>query len=262
VYALPAVPLERDVVAIESAVGVTVMENWRLSDWPALSLRVAVNVDVPGVVGVPLIVPFAAIFSPVGSAPPVSDHVYGGTPPDAPSAVLYATETGPDGTLLVVIASAGGLTASWNCRETVCGEVSVALIVTVVLARLVGVPEITPADERLNPVGSEPAVIAKVTAPVDPEVWIWKLYAALSVAFGNEVVVMARVAVVTVRLNGRVTFCELESAACAVNAYVPDVEAVPVIAPLVASASPGGRFPPLTVHCTGEVPPFDCSVAE
>jgi hypothetical protein len=32
VYAVPAVPLESEVVVINSAVGVIVMENWRLSD--------------------------------------------------------------------------------------------------------------------------------------------------------------------------------------------------------------------------------------
>ena len=84
----------------------------------------------------------------------------------------------------------------------------------------------------------------------------------MSVAFGSDVVVIASVAVVTVRLNGRVTFCELESAACAVKAYVPEVDAVPAIAPLVESVRPGGKLPPLTVQLIGDCPPFDCSVVE
>ena len=68
-------PLANDVVVMESGVGAMVIENCRPCDWPELSLTSAVKVEVPGVVGVPLIVPFAASDKPAGSAPDAIDQV-------------------------------------------------------------------------------------------------------------------------------------------------------------------------------------------
>ena len=68
-------PFANEVVVMESGVGAMVIENCRPCDWPELSLTRAVKVDVPGVVGVPLIVPFEANDKPAGSAPDAIDHV-------------------------------------------------------------------------------------------------------------------------------------------------------------------------------------------
>lgn len=68
-----------------------------------------------------------------------------------------------------------GETTSVSCRDTVVGDVSVALTVNVELVRVVGVPEIKPVEESEIPAGSEPDVNAKVTAPVALLVWTWKL---------------------------------------------------------------------------------------
>lgn len=56
-----------------------------LADDDALSVTLKVNVDDPGVVGVPDIV-LPARTKPPGSDPLEIDHVYGGTPPVAFSA--------------------------------------------------------------------------------------------------------------------------------------------------------------------------------
>jgi len=50
----------------------------------AESVTLAVNGEEPAVVGVPEIVPFAALrFKPAGSVPELMDHVYGVVPPVA-----------------------------------------------------------------------------------------------------------------------------------------------------------------------------------
>ena len=48
---------------------------------PAASFTLALTVNVPAAVGVPLMVPAAVAVTPAGR--PVTVQVYGGTPPDA-----------------------------------------------------------------------------------------------------------------------------------------------------------------------------------
>jgi len=45
------------------------------------SVTVAANENVPTAIGVPEISPFVLSDNPSGSAPAVTDHVYGGVPP-------------------------------------------------------------------------------------------------------------------------------------------------------------------------------------
>ena len=52
----------------------------------ALSVTFTVKLLVPAVPGVPEIVPPADRVNPAGSVPTDTDHAYGGTPPEAPSA--------------------------------------------------------------------------------------------------------------------------------------------------------------------------------
>ena len=52
---------------------------------PALSVTCTENSKVPGLEGVPPIVPFALKTSPSGRAPELTDQVYGGVPPAAAS---------------------------------------------------------------------------------------------------------------------------------------------------------------------------------
>ena len=57
-----------------------------MAEADALSVTRTVKLLDPAVPGVPDIVPPAARLSPAGSDPLATDHVYGGVPPEAPSA--------------------------------------------------------------------------------------------------------------------------------------------------------------------------------
>jgi len=74
-YGLFCVPEGRDVVAIESAVQDTVMENEPLAFAPRESATLIVGVLVPIVVGVPDIAPPEANVKPAGRLPEVIDQV-------------------------------------------------------------------------------------------------------------------------------------------------------------------------------------------
>jgi hypothetical protein len=127
--------------------------------------------------------------------------VYGAAPPAAVRVVVYATETGPEANAVLVIASGVAETASWNCRETVCADESVALIVTVALVIDVGVPEIKPALLKDNPGGRVPLAMLKVTVPEEPAVCSCREYGRFSVAPGNDVVEIESDLVLIVILN-------------------------------------------------------------
>ena len=82
----------------------------------------------------PVIVPFGFNINPAGSmVPPVSDHVYGGTPPVAVSCVDgYAVPTVPSGREVVVIFSnAVGSIVMVIVLVSVGKAIEVAVIVTV-----------------------------------------------------------------------------------------------------------------------------------
>ena len=80
----------------------------------ALSVTFTVKLLVPGVPGVPEMVPPAERPNPAGSVPTDTVHEYGGDPPDAPSACEYAVPTVPAAREEVVILSAGGLIVNDN----------------------------------------------------------------------------------------------------------------------------------------------------
>ena len=72
------------VTLIVGALMATISEA--VADCEALSVARTVNVLDPATVGVPEIVPPLDSVNPAGKVPLASDHVYGGVPPDAPSA--------------------------------------------------------------------------------------------------------------------------------------------------------------------------------
>ena len=61
----------------------------RVEDWLAASVTRAVNAPVPAAVGVPVMAPFVARFSPAGKAPAETTESYGGVPPVAPRVAEY-----------------------------------------------------------------------------------------------------------------------------------------------------------------------------
>ncbi len=96
---------------------------------------------------------------PAGSAPPASDHEYGGVPPVAASVCEYATPTDPAGRLVVVTSRGAGATATESSCVSVCVGVppSVTFAVNGNEPAAVGVPDTTPdAGSRLKPGGSDP----------------------------------------------------------------------------------------------------------
>jgi hypothetical protein len=80
------VPAGSDDVVIPRAGGLIASESAAVAETDALSVTRTVKLLDPAVPGVPDIVPPAARLSPAGNDPLATDHVYGGVPPEAPSA--------------------------------------------------------------------------------------------------------------------------------------------------------------------------------
>jgi hypothetical protein len=114
-YAVPTCPEGTEVVVI--CTGVTAAATVSVNDFVAVcvvgvveSATLAVKLNEPEAVGVPEIVPFAAMFNPPGRTPELMLQVYGVVPPVAASVVEYAVPTCPEGTEVVVICT--GVTAA------------------------------------------------------------------------------------------------------------------------------------------------------
>ena len=76
----PTLPAGRgEAVVIESG-GAMAMENCWVAVCAPLSATRTVKVELPAVVGVPLITPAADSVSPPGRDPALTDQVYGGNP--------------------------------------------------------------------------------------------------------------------------------------------------------------------------------------
>jgi hypothetical protein len=85
-YAAPTVPAGSDDVVIVKPGGLIVTDKTAVVEFAPRSLARTVKLPDPAAPGVPDIVPFAARFNPTGNDPLVNDQVYGGSPPEAPSA--------------------------------------------------------------------------------------------------------------------------------------------------------------------------------
>jgi hypothetical protein len=153
-YPTPTVPAGNDEVLMFNAGALIVSDSPALADPEALSVTLTVKLDDPAAVGVPEIVP-PARFSPAGSDPVTTDHVYGGDPPVALSACEYPTPTIPTGNEEVVIASVGALIAIDNGAFADTDAASVTLTVKFDDPAAVGVPEIV-FPEIPSPAGSDP----------------------------------------------------------------------------------------------------------
>lgn len=152
--------------------------------------------------------------------------------------------------------------------EAVCavGDVeSIACTVKLLVAAVVGVPEITPVPGfKDSPLGSEPAVMLHaigVAPPLDCSV---ALYGVLTVPPDSVVVVIVRTEF-TRMLSCLMAVCAVgvvESVALTVNVVVPAAFGVPVIAPVLAFRSnPAGKVPAEMLQVTGGFPPPLCSMA-
>jgi hypothetical protein len=84
---------------------VSAAECVRAGEPESLTVKVMERL-LTGAAGVPEIAPVeAASDKPAGSDPPLTDHLYGDSPPEATSVALYAVPTRPAGSEVVVMLS-------------------------------------------------------------------------------------------------------------------------------------------------------------
>ena len=143
----------------------------RLPVAPKLSVAVIVKLKLPAADDVPVIAPVDVLSDrPVGKLPAVTVYVYGAVPPDAVTVWLYARPCVVAGRLAGAIDNAAADdTVTEYARNPVAPTVSVAVIVKLNVAAVVGVPVSAPVAElSVRPVGKLPEVTAKVAAPVPP----------------------------------------------------------------------------------------------
>lgn len=174
----PCVPLGSDggvrVRALPDAATFTVkVAAATLPPLPELSVAVIVNVCGPATVGVPVMAPLdGSRLRPSGSAPPVTDHVYGAIPPAAETVPKYCNPTVGSPSALVSMTTGGGVpTVTDKSASAVCeGELeSVAVMAKTDVPVVVGVPEIIPVDaSRLSPGGRVPLVTDQLKGAVPP----------------------------------------------------------------------------------------------
>jgi hypothetical protein len=164
-----------------------VMDN-SLVALPAELVALTVKVDVPAVVGVPVISPVAARIKPAGNVPLSRLHTMVPVPVAASFAV-YAVPTVPpiNDVVMIVGAPPGALIVMDN--DLVSVPISlVAFTVKVDFPAVVGVPEITPAVVRLKPAGNAPSRLHVMG--VSPLAASFLLYATPTVPPANDPVVI------------------------------------------------------------------------
>jgi hypothetical protein len=128
-----------------------------------------VNPKEPPFTGVPLMVPEELGVSPPGRLPEVTDHVYGGVPPEAARACEYGVPTVPAGSDDVVIPKAGAVMASESAAVVDTWALSVTRTVKLLVPAAPGVPDIVPLADRVNPDGGVPLATVHEYGGVPPE---------------------------------------------------------------------------------------------
>jgi len=145
-----------DVEVITGAATIVMLKLPELNP-PRLSFTLMLAiVGPPAVVGVPDITPAALRLKPTGRAPPCNTQAYGATPFVAAMAWLYAAPTPPAGSGEVVVMLGGPAMVSVKFLVTPPPKASVSPTVKVVVPTAVGIPDNTPAPDRVNPAGKGP----------------------------------------------------------------------------------------------------------
>jgi hypothetical protein len=264
-YATPTVPAGSDDVVMPSAGGLIVSDNAAVFDVVALSVTLTVKLADPAAVGVPDIAPPVDRLNPAGSDPADSDHEYGGDPPDAANVCEYATPTVPAGSDDVVMPSAGGLIVSDRAAVVDAAALSVTLTVKFTVPAAVGVPDIAPPVDRLNPAGNDPADSDHEYGSDPPDADSVCEYPTPTVPAGNDDVVTRRGggSGFTVSDSACVSLPPALSVNFTVKFDVPAACGVPVMAPVGgAILNPCGRLPCEMPHVTGDTAPDAAIVAE
>src|SRR5260370_23244853 len=148
------------------------------------------NVERPLITGVPLIVPVVVRVIALGSAPELTDHVYGGDPPEAASACEYTTPTVPAGSDDVVITNAGGLIVTDNAADAETDALSVTRTVKLLDPALPRVPDIVPPPARPKPAGNDPLATDHAYRAVPPQAPIVSEYPAPTLPAGATAAVI------------------------------------------------------------------------
>ena len=171
-YRALAVPLGNVVVVMVGGLGtgLIVIDRAFSPVRGIVSVARTVKLDVPSVVGVPVIAPVASFkLKPGGSAPETTLHFGAPVPPVAVRVVLYLDPAVPSGSVVVVIR--GGIGAGLILTDKRCSSnkpaVSVARMVRGKVPATVGVPVITPVEAFSSiPGGIRPLVMRHDTAPL------------------------------------------------------------------------------------------------
>ena len=147
----------------------------------------------------------------------------------------------------VVIAKGGaaGLMVSDSTAVALPPPLSANLTVKLDVPGAEGVPPMTPlAAARLRPCGNIPSDIVQVTGDTAPDTARVAKYGEPTVPFGNAVVTIAGVELLTMIVRGCVAVVPALSRTLAVNADVPLVCGVPLMIPvLMLIVSPAGSTP-------------------
>src|SRR3989304_2056121 len=164
-----------DAVVIASPEKTVIVSAW-LDVAPFASVARTLKLDVPPVVGVPLITPVPLFnVSPKGRLPVTIAHVIGAFPPVDVSVWLYARLTVPSDSAVVVTDNAA-YTVTDRALSEYAPLASVTRAVRFDVPAIVGVPLITPvAVFRFNPAGRLPVAILHVYGvlpPVARSVWL------------------------------------------------------------------------------------------
>src|SRR5437588_7558290 len=136
----------------------------------ALSLTLIWKLNVPAAVGVPLIVPVAALrLKPGGREPVLRSQLYGGFPPLANNFCEYCAPTAPFGSWVpVVMLSAGVLIVRLKDLVAVAAALSLTFTVKLYVPPVDGVPDKLPVLESDRPVGNVPEANDQAYGGVPP----------------------------------------------------------------------------------------------
>jgi hypothetical protein len=162
-----------------------------------------------------------------------------------------------------VIASAGGVMVKEKDWLTLLLSLSVSRTTKGKISASVGVPLSTPAELKVNPVGSDPPATDHVygsTPPVPDSVCE---YGAPTVPSGKTpAVTIVSKGGLMAKENDFVALTCLLSVTSITKGKEPAVVGVPVRLPSEFKVNPGGMAPPATDHAYGGMPPLADSVAK
>ena len=170
-YAMPIVPAGAAAL-VKSGASTMMMEKFWVATGKVPLAAVIVPLKVPNALGVPVIAPPEPSVRPVGRLPAVTVNVIG-VLPDAVQVWLYAMPTVPlDGGATLVKSGAWVMTIEKFC--VALGSVPfIAVIVPLKVPVAPGVPEITPPEVSVRPVGRAPEVTVKVIGAVPDAAHVW-----------------------------------------------------------------------------------------